>query len=60
MHARDSHAGAEAFTRPFHILVVDDDQSTREALAKLLRAEGFVVELADDGATALEAVKERA
>ncbi|MGZ3454370.1 MAG: response regulator, partial [Polyangiales bacterium] len=59
MHARDSRAGAEASTRPLHRRVDDDDRSTREALANLLRAEGFVVELAGDGAAALEAVKER-
>lgn len=38
------------------ILVVDDDESSREGLAKVLRGEGFVVDCAADGHSALEQV----
>src|SRR5215831_18787837 len=36
------------------ILVVDDDAAVRESLRRALRLEGFEVELAGDGAEALE------
>ena len=36
------------------ILVVDDDPSTRSGMARLLKAEGHVVDTATDGAVALE------
>ncbi|MFN8035164.1 MAG: response regulator transcription factor [Acidimicrobiia bacterium] len=39
---------------PATILVVDDEQSYRDALAVALRQEGFAVELAADGVEALE------
>ncbi|HTJ84781.1 MAG TPA: sigma-54 dependent transcriptional regulator, partial [Polyangiaceae bacterium] len=42
------------------VLVVDDDQSARTALAKLLSAEGLDVELAEDGRDALHKTEERA
>jgi len=38
---------------PPHILIVDDEPTTRESLALLLRAEGYVVTEAADGAAAL-------
>jgi two-component system response regulator MprA len=38
------------------ILVVDDDPAVRQALKRALRLEGYEVELAADGAEALEAV----
>lgn len=41
-------------TTPTTVLVVDDEQSYRDALAVALEREGFVVELAADGIEALE------
>ena len=35
------------------ILIVDDDEGSRTALASVLRDEGFVVETVDDGTAAL-------
>lgn len=40
------------------ILVVDDNQADRNRLEKLLSDAGFLVRSADDGKTALEAVKQ--
>jgi CheY-like chemotaxis protein len=40
------------------ILVVDDDDDVREAVADLLRDEGFVVDTAENGRVALEVLKE--
>ena len=42
-----------------HVLVVDDDLSMREFLGILLRREGYSVELADSGESALTAVAGR-
>ena len=39
--------------KPFHILVVDDDPATREAVAELLRDQGYHVSLAANGQQAL-------
>lgn len=36
------------------VLVIDDDDALRDALAELLEAEGFVVETASNGREALE------
>ncbi len=36
------------------ILIVDDDRSILESLSKLLRLEGYDVELAEDGSSAVE------
>jgi signal transduction histidine kinase len=44
---------------PLHILIVDDDIAARTAIGSLLRQEGFEVEVAEDGAAALEAVARR-
>ena len=41
-----------------HILVVDDDQSIREALERGLRLEGFNVRSVSDGELAIKAVEE--
>lgn len=41
------------------VLVVDDDDAIREALERALRLEGFAVETAPGGRTALEAVARR-
>jgi len=41
-------------SRAGHILVVDDDEGLREALADLLGDEGYDVGLAADGKQALE------
>ena len=45
---------------PMRILVVDDEPAVREAIERALRLEGYDVELAADGAGALEAVETRA
>ncbi len=42
---------------PKHILVVDDEENTRIGLSRLLRQEGFIVELAGNGLEALEVLK---
>lgn len=49
MHSRTSNH--------HHILVVDDDLPTREALALFLGAEGYRVTTADDGCDALEQLR---
>jgi two-component system response regulator HydG len=41
------------------ILVVDDEETARNGLAKLLQQEGYVVETAGDGVEALAAVSDR-
>ena len=43
-------------TSPVSVLVVDDDQDTREALRLTLEGEGYVVSEASDGEEALEAI----
>jgi CheY-like chemotaxis protein len=48
-----------ATRRPTHILVVDDDFDLREAVADILRDEGFDVVEASNGAEALEQVARR-
>jgi two-component system response regulator HydG len=47
-------------TNKARVLVVDDDPDARAVLEKLLRQEGYEVELAEDGEAALERVQERA
>lgn len=42
------------------ILVVDDDNSTRDVLRKMLEARGYCAEVADDGRKALELIDRRA
>ena len=41
-----------------HVLVVDDDFSTREVVSLLLDGEGFRVTTADDGTAALEQLRQ--
>ncbi len=41
------------------VLVVDDDRAIRESLARALELDGYDVELAPDGATALATIRER-
>ena len=41
------------------VLVVDDDRAIRESLARALELDGYVVELAPDGAVALTTIRER-
>src|SRR5690348_3383436 len=43
---------------PARILVVDDDQSVRDAVARTLRKQGYHVDCADSGETALAVVEE--
>ena len=40
----------------FNILVVDDDKNTRNLFSALLKNEGFSVQTAEDGESALEAI----
>jgi DNA-binding NtrC family response regulator len=40
---------------PFHILLVEDDSSVRNAVAGVLREEGYLVEAANDGQQAISA-----
>ena len=42
-----------------YVLLVDDDVTAREALAKFLEQNGYVVDQADDGVAALERLVER-
>ncbi len=44
---------------PLHILVVDDDPGHLTALKTIIKSWGYKVSLADDGAHAVESVKER-
>jgi two-component system KDP operon response regulator KdpE len=44
-------------TRPSRILLVDDEPSIQRAVAPLLRSRGFDVEVAGNGATALQAME---
>ena len=46
--------------RPVRILVVDDEPAVREAIERALHLDGYEVELAGDGAEALQAVEARA
>ena len=41
------------------VLVVDDDEAIRTALERALRLEGFAVEVADNGRSALELAEQR-
>jgi two-component system response regulator MprA len=43
-------------TSPYRVLVADDDQDFRDSLERVLRFEGYLVELACDGADALSRV----
>ena len=51
---RALHAGSDA--RNARILVVDDEETIREAIAKFLRSRGFDVQTVDSGPGALEAL----
>ena len=42
---------------PARVLVVDDDRAIRNSLARALELEGYLVEVAADGAAALEAIR---
>jgi CheY-like chemotaxis protein len=46
---------AQEASRPREVLIVDDNRDAADTLATLLRARGHRVEVAYDGATALEA-----
>lgn len=41
------------------ILIVDDNQTTRDSLQTLLLAEGYKVDTCEDGACAIDAAKDR-
>ena len=49
----------EKKTHQARVLVVDDEASARSGLEKLLRQEGYTVETADNGASALVVYDER-
>ncbi|MBI3789463.1 MAG: response regulator [Gemmatimonadetes bacterium] len=54
----DGAASNDAAARPRgRVLVVDDDESVRTVLSRLLRGRGYVVEAAADGRAALEMVR---
>ena len=42
---------------PARVLVVDDDRASRDLMAKILRQEGYQVEVASDGAEAIAKAK---
>ncbi len=44
---------------PFHVLIVDDDSNHLKMLQKIIRSWGYHVSASDDGAKAVESVKER-
>jgi CheY-like chemotaxis protein len=56
--SREAVGRAEAAARPPRVLVVDDDRFIRDSLGDLLSEEGYEVELADNGLTALAAIRE--
>jgi DNA-binding response OmpR family regulator len=51
--------GAETKAKPISVLVVDDEESTRELIAYLLEANGFEVLVAENGERALALAAER-
>jgi CheY-like chemotaxis protein len=50
-------ADTPAIAGPLRILLVDDNEATQRGLARFLEAEGYVVTLAFDGTSALEALE---
>ena len=50
----DSNGAAQ---RPPRVLVVDDEESITQLVATVLRYEGFDVECADDGRSAVQAAR---
>ena len=55
-HADFSFGGDNA---PMKILVVDDERAVRESLRRALELEGYEIELAEDGAQALERLEDQ-
>src|SRR5690349_10583850 len=51
--AVEGSASSQSRTSAIRVLVVDDDEGARLAIAEILQTEGFFVELASDGGTAL-------
>lgn len=41
------------------VLIIEDDDGVRDSLAAILREEGYFVELVNDGAAALERLRQR-
>jgi two-component system response regulator CpxR len=56
--SREAVGRADYGDQPTRVLVVDDDRFIRESLCDLLTEEGYEVELADNGAAALEAMRQ--
>jgi GAF domain-containing protein/CheY-like chemotaxis protein len=52
--------GAICGARPYNVLLVEDDEPTREALRRALEPEGWMVAEADNGRSALEALERSA
>lgn len=57
MTNRNSETGAPKIAAPARLLVADDDRAFRLSTAALLRAEGYEVAVAADGASAVEALR---
>jgi CheY-like chemotaxis protein len=54
-----AEAGGGMESRALRVLVVEDDADTADTLALLLRLNGYEVEVAADGSSALQAVRAR-
>src|SRR5688572_10243732 len=50
-------AGQSASQRPKRVLIVEDDLEIQEALALMLRSEGYAVDVSDNGLSALEQLR---
>jgi DNA-binding NtrC family response regulator len=55
-----SSAESESGERPARVLIVDDEPALRRSLARVLLSRGMEVFTADDGATAIELMKDQA
>ncbi len=57
--SQDGSAQAEAAARPAPILIVEDNPVNQKVLATLLRKRGYEVDLANDGAQAVQLAAEK-
>ena len=53
-----TQGAVDASARPARALVVDDEREIRETLAEILELDGFSVDLAENGARALERARD--
>jgi DNA-binding NtrC family response regulator len=58
MLSHDRHGNLSALIMPTTILIVDDEANLRKTLAEILRARGYSILEADDGASAVELLRE--